>query len=111
LLDVAQDLMRNGNLLEEGTARPTLGRTAIAAACSAAMNLAIRVIDHLGADAAASVLATTLAELVARPGEPSLDDASAALAAVLKRTRTVSLADVTAAARSEVARALTQAGA
>ncbi len=111
LLDVAQELARSGALLEPATSRPTLARTVIAAATSAAMNLADRVTRHLDFDAAPR-LAAALAELVGKPGEPTLEDAAAAVLELARRGH-VNGADVIAAARAmsgkagaEVARAL-----
>ena len=111
LLDVAQELARSGGLLEPATARPTLARTAIAAATSAAMHLADRVVQHLDFEAAPR-LAAALAELVGRSGEPTLEEAAAGVLELARRGR-LNGADVIAAARAqggkagdEVARAL-----
>src|SRR4030095_10889985 len=51
LIEVATDLVAKGALLDASTDRATLARASIAAASSAAMNLAGAIIHHLGADA------------------------------------------------------------
>jgi tetratricopeptide (TPR) repeat protein len=111
LLEVAQELARTGRLLEPATARPTLARTAIAAATSAAMHLADRVTQHLDFEAAPR-LASALVECVGRPGEPDLDEAAAAVMELARRGH-VNGAEVLAAAKAiqgkggaEVAKAL-----
>lgn len=117
LLDVANELARSGRLLDAATPRPTLARTAVAAATSAAMNLASRVVTYLGAEAAPR-LVVALGELVGRAGEPTLDDAVAAVVELTRRGQGPTAADLTAAARArperdgaEVARALEALGA
>lgn len=114
LLDVAQDLARSGRLLEAATARPTLARTAIAAATSAAMHLADRVAQHLDFEAAPR-LAAALTELVGRSGEPDLEEAAAAVLELARRGHVVGPEVISAAralpgkAGAEVARSLEKA--
>lgn len=117
LLEVAQELARSGRLLEAATARPTLARTAVAAARSAAMNLAERVVAYLDFEAAGR-LAAVLTELVGRGGEPSLDDAAASLLELARRGGGLAAAELVASARAlpgkagaEVAQALAEADA
>jgi tetratricopeptide (TPR) repeat protein len=97
LVEVATELVAKNALLDPATDRATLARAAVAAAASAAMNLAGAIIHHLGDDAAPR-LATALVELADRSGELTLEDAARALGDLHARGQGPSLAHVSAAA-------------
>jgi tetratricopeptide (TPR) repeat protein len=99
LVEVATELAQRNLLLDGETAPPTLARTAIAVAASAALHLARRIVGHLGDDAPL-LLARALAELATPRGDLDINAGVAALDDMLSRLPSPTRGQVIAAAEA-----------